>query len=74
MIRGGLFFRTMRGTGPAEEHALERITSAQNAKVKRVKELLAQSKARRKAGEFVCEGRRLCEEIPPELIREVWMS
>ena len=53
---------------------MERITSAQNAKVKRVKELLAQSKARRRAGEFVCEGRRLCEEIPPELIREVWMS
>ena len=53
---------------------MERITSAQNAKVKRVKELLAQAKARRKAGEFICEGERLCAEVPPELIREVWMS
>ena len=36
----------------------ESITSAQNAKIKTLMELLEKSKARRKEGLFVVEGRR----------------
>lgn len=38
------------------------ITSTHNSKVKEIRLLQAQSKARRKAGAFVIEGVRLCEE------------
>lgn len=39
------------------------ITSAQNSKIRKVRELLAQRQQRRDAGEFVVEGMRLCEEV-----------
>jgi TrmH family RNA methyltransferase len=38
------------------------ITSTHNSKVKEIRRLQAQTKARRKAGAFVVEGVRLCEE------------
>ena len=53
---------------------MERITSAKNAHVKHVKQLINNAKARRESGLFVVEGRRLCGEARLELLKEVYIS
>ncbi len=53
---------------------MERITSAKNAHVKHVKQLINNAKARRESGLFVVEGRRLCGEARLDLLKEVYIS
>ncbi|MBQ6968283.1 MAG: RNA methyltransferase [Lachnospiraceae bacterium] len=50
------------------------ITSYTNPKLKNIRELMNRSRARKKAGAFVTEGIRMFNEIPEELIEEVYVS
>ena len=50
------------------------ITSSSNAQVKRIRELNEKAKARREAGLFVAEGRKLFEECPGSLRESVYVS
>lgn len=50
------------------------ITSKNNEKIKNVRKLLEQGKARAASGLFVVEGERICREVPRELLREVYVS
>lgn len=50
------------------------ITSTQNEKIKHVAALQQKAKLRKEEGLFVAEGSRLFSEVPPSLIREVYVS
>lgn len=50
------------------------ITSSSSAKLKMIRQLNTKTKARREAGCFVLEGKKLFEETPPSLRRGVFMS
>ena len=50
------------------------ITSKSNQKLKKVRALMDSPKERRQQGLFVVEGSRLVEEVPAELIVEVYVS
>ncbi len=50
------------------------ITSMANPQIKEVVALRSGSKARRKAGLFVVEGRRLTEEVPADMIRKLYVT
>lgn len=50
------------------------ITSSANEKIKRIRALNAQARARREQGCFVAEGLRLVREIPKEAIEELYVS
>lgn len=50
------------------------ITSSSSAKLKMIRQLNTKAKARREAGCFVLEGRKLFEETPSSLRRGVFMS
>jgi len=50
------------------------IISKNNAKIKNLRKLIEQSKARKEEGLFVIEGARIMSEAPPELVREVYVS
>ena len=41
---------------------MEKITSVQNGKIKQISKLVSSSKERKKTGEFVIEGARLCRD------------
>ena len=53
---------------------MELITASKNERIKRVKQLISSAKARRESGLFVAEGKRICEEAPSELLKEVYIS
>lgn len=50
------------------------ITSAQNNKVKKIIQLLGKSKARKKEGLFIVEGKKIISEIDKERIYEIFVS
>lgn len=50
------------------------ITSNQNNKIKRVYALINKTKARKKEGKFVVEGKKILEETPQERIEEVFVT
>lgn len=50
------------------------ITSADNPRIKQVIRLNAKAKERREQRSFVCEGRKLFQETPPEMRRQVFVS
>ncbi len=50
------------------------ITSAQNAKVKRIASLLQKPRLRREEGVYIVEGIRMFEEAPDEQIEEIYVS
>ncbi len=50
------------------------ITSTSNPRVRRVAQLQKQAKARREAGVFVVEGRKMCAEAPKDRLEEVYLS
>ncbi len=50
------------------------ITNTQGAQMKRVRELLAKSRARSEQGCYVVEGLRMCREIPAEDLEAIYVS
>lgn len=50
------------------------ITSTANAQVKNIIQLLQKTKARKKQGLFVVEGRKMCGEMPKGWIKSVYMT
>ena len=50
------------------------ITSTSNPRVRRVVQLQKQAKARKEAGVFVAEGRKMCAEAPKERLEEVYLA
>ena len=50
------------------------ITSTSNPRIRRVVQLQKQAKARREAGVFVVEGRKMCGEAPKDRIEEIYLS
>lgn len=50
------------------------ITSTANAKVKRIIQLRKKKKVREEEGVFLVEGIRMFREVPPELLREIYVS
>lgn len=50
------------------------ITSTQNPKVKKITQLLKQSKTRKKEGLFVVEGKKMVNEIPADQLKEILIS
>ncbi len=50
------------------------ITSTSNAQVKNIIQLLQTSKARRKQGLFVVEGRKMCQEMPKTWLQTVYVA
>ena len=50
------------------------ITSTSNPRIRRVVQLQKQAKARREAGVFVVEGRKMCAEAPTDRVVEVYLS
>ncbi len=53
---------------------MERITSKDNNRIKKLKALLAKSKERTASDTFVAEGLRLVMDTPEELIRELYIA
>lgn len=50
------------------------ITSNSNAQVKNIIQLLKTSKARKKQGLFVVEGRKMCQEMPEDWLQMVYVA
>lgn len=57
-----------------ERAGMDKITSTSNAKVKRLVNLKKKRKARDEEKVFLVEGIRMFREMPPEILREVYVS
>ena len=50
------------------------ITSTKSSKVKYIVRLQQKARFRHQEGLFVCEGKRLVSEVPPGLLREIYVT